>query len=110
MPRRVRTPAQDALDHAEFHARESDAGIGAAVWRADFEDGERVWDCIVADGHEWHFIRVVGVKLGSYPNLSTEDVEEGIISYATMLPAQGRIHRLVNANPLHIERRGAVVD
>ncbi len=70
MPRPV-TPSDDGrrpievyLAHAEFHAREDGAGIGAAVTRSGFERGTHVWRCIVSDGREWHYVRVLGHELG----------------------------------------------
>jgi hypothetical protein len=80
------------------------------VIRSALEDGQRVWDCIVSDGSEWHYVRVLGVDLGPYPSLSAEDVEQGIERFAGTLPEQDRIRHLLNANPLHIDRRGTVRD
>ena len=55
-------PSEDDLRaHAAFEARRSASGIGAAVARAGARDGEHFWECIVSDGEEWHFIRVLGV-------------------------------------------------
>jgi hypothetical protein len=105
-----RPPSEDYRAHAEFHARESPSGIGAAVSHSDFEGGQHTWEVIVSDGHEWHFVRVLGVDLGPYPNLSSEDVERAIERFADTLPAEGRIRHLLNANPLHIDRNGKVRD
>lgn len=104
------TPIEDYRAHAEFHARKSPAGIGAAVIHSGFEDSEHVWDCIVTDGREWHFVRVLGRDLGPRPSLSAEEVEAGIERFATTLPAQGRIRYLLDTNPLHIDRDGNVSD
>jgi hypothetical protein len=109
-PNHVRSPIEEYRAHAEFHARESPVGIGAAVTDSRFEDGQHIWDCIVTDGREWHYIRVRGVDLGPYPNLSSEDVEHGIERFAATLPAPDRIRHLLNANPLHIDRDGNVRD
>lgn len=103
-------PAKDFRAHAEFHARESPSGIGAAVIHSTSENGEHVWECIVTDGHEWHYVRVVGIGLGPFPNLSAEDVEWGIERFAATLPARDRIRHLLNANPLHIRADGTVSD
>ena len=84
-------PAKDYRAHAEFHARESPTGIGAAVVHSTFEDGAHVWDCIVTDGNEWHYVRVLGPDLGPFPNISAEDVEHGIERFAATLPARDRI-------------------
>jgi hypothetical protein len=84
------TPFDDYRVHAECHARESETGIGAAVIRSALEDGQRVWDCIVSDGSEWHYVRVLGVDLGPYPSLSAEDVEQSIERFAGTLPEQYR--------------------
>jgi hypothetical protein len=75
-----------------------------------FDDGDHVWECIVTDGREWHYIRVLGPELGPYPNLSPEDIEHGIEQFAARLPAQRRIDHLLNANPLHIDPDGTVRD
>jgi hypothetical protein len=100
----------DLRAHAEFHARESPAGIGVAVIRSSFEDGEHVWECIVSDGGEWHYIRVVSRDLGPFPNISTEDVEQAVERFAATLPAQNRLRHVLNANPLHLDRDGNVSD
>ena len=94
--------------HAEFRARANAAGIGAAVVSSEFEDVGHVWDCVVSDGREWHYIRVVGPDVGPYPNLSAEDVEQAIERYAATLPAQQRMRYLLNANPLRIDPGGRV--
>ena len=104
------TPVQQHLAHAQFHARESPTGIGAAVVSSGIEGGEHIWQCIVTDGREWHYVRVVGTGVGPFPNISTEDVEEGIRRFAVTLPSGGRIRHLLNANPMHIDRGGNVTD
>jgi hypothetical protein len=104
------TPVEEHLIHARFQARENPTGIGAAVVGSAFEDGRHVWNCIVTDGREWHYIRVLGVDLGPSPDISPEDVEQGIERFAATLPAPDRIRHLVNANPLHIDRDGIVED
>ena len=98
------------LAHARFHAREHPAGVGASVVRATFEDGERVWDCVVSDDREWHYMRVIGTDLGPFENLPSEEVEEGVMRFAQELPATYRIRHLLNGNPLHIDSTGAVTD
>jgi hypothetical protein len=109
-PNAVRSPAMDYLAHAEFHARESASGIGTAVTASRFENGRHIWDVIVTDGHEWHYIRVLGPDLGAYPQLGSEDIEESIERFAATLPEQYRIRHLLNANPLHVDRDGRVRD
>lgn len=104
------TPIQEHLAHGQFHARESTAGIGAAVISSETESGERAGECIVTDGREWHYVRVLGAGFGPFPNISTEDVEEGIQCFAATLPSQDRIGHLLNANPMHIDREGNVSD
>jgi hypothetical protein len=54
-------------------------------------------------GREWHYVRVVGVDLPPFPNISREQVEEGIERFAAALPARDRVRHLLNANPLHID-------
>jgi hypothetical protein len=104
------TPPAEALAHAQFHARGSAAGIGAAVVSSEIAGGEHAWECIVTDGDEWHYIRVLGTGVGPFPNISAEDVEQGIERFASTLPAPGRLRRLLNANPLHIDRNAVVTD
>lgn len=104
------TPVQQHLVHAQFHARESPTGIGAAVISSEIEGGEHTWECVVTDGREWHYVRVLGTGVGPFPGISAEDVEQGIERFAATLPAQHRIRHLLNANPLHIDRAGSVSD
>jgi hypothetical protein len=104
------TPIQEDLAHARFHARESATGIGAAVVSSEIEGRERSWECVVTDGREWHYVRVLGAGVGPFPNISAEDVEQGIERFAATLPAQDRLRHLLNANPLHIDRDGNVTD
>jgi hypothetical protein len=104
------TPVEDFRAHAEFHARESPSGIGAAVVESSVEADEHVWNCIVTDGHEWHYVRVVGIGLSPFRTLSTEDLESGIARFAATLPARDRIRHLLNANPLHVRPDGTVSD
>jgi hypothetical protein len=104
------SPAAGSLAHAEFHARESAVGLGAAVVTSTFERGAHVWDCIVTDRSEWHYVRVLGLDLGPFPSLSSEDVEMGVERFAATLPESHRIRHVLNANPLHIERDGTVHD
>jgi hypothetical protein len=96
--------------HAEFRARSNPSGIGAAVISSTFEGGEHVWECIVSDGHERHYVRVLSPDLGPFHNLSPEDVEQAIERFAATLPASNRIRHLLNANPLHLTRDGTVRD
>jgi hypothetical protein len=106
----LRSPTAEHLAHADFHARERPSGIGASVTNSSFEAGEHIWDAVVTDGHEWHYIRLVGSDLGPYPPLSTEDIEEAIERFAGTLPERYRIRHLLNANPLHVDREGNVRD
>ena len=104
-------PSEDDLRaHAAFEARRSASGIGAAVARSGYSDREHFWECIVSDGDEWHFIRVLGVDLGRFPDLAVEDIEQGIARFATTLPESYRLGALLNANPLHVDRSGTVRD
>jgi hypothetical protein len=98
----------DLRAHAAFEARRSASGIGAAVARSDYTDGEHVWECIVSDGKDSHFIRVLGVDLGPAPDLAPEDIERGIERFAATLPDAYRLGALLNANPLHMDRTGTV--
>jgi hypothetical protein len=102
-------PSEDELhDHAAFEAGRSASGIGAAVARSGYGDGEHFWECIVTDGKEWHFIRVLGIDLGPAPDLASVDIEQGIERFAGTLPESYRLGTLVNASPLHVDRSGAV--
>jgi|HubBroStandDraft_6_1064221.scaffolds.fasta_scaffold1492012_2 hypothetical protein len=98
----------DLRAHAVFEARRSASGIGAAVARSGYSDGRHFWECIVSDGEEWHFIRVVGLDLGASPDLTPEDIERGIERFAATLPESYRLRTLLNANPLHADRRGTI--
>jgi hypothetical protein len=69
-----------------------------------------VWECIVSDDREWHYIRVLGSGLGRFPDISVEAIEAGIERFAGTLPAQNRIYNLLDANPLHIDRDRCVRD
>jgi hypothetical protein len=102
-------PSEDDLRaHAVSEARRSASGIGAAVARSGYRDGGHFWECIVSDGEEWHFIRLIGVDVGPSPDLPPEDIERGIEQFAGTLPESYRLHTLLNANPLHVDRRGTV--
>ena len=96
--------------HAAFRAHRNGTGIGAALIRSTSNDTEHAWECIVTDGREWHYIRVLGSGLGPFPNISDEAVESGIERFAGTLPAQNRIYNLLNASPLHIDRNRSVSD
>ena len=104
------TPAEQYRAHAAFRARGSGTGIGAALVRSTANDREHVWECIVTDGREWHYIRVLGSGLGQFPDISVGEIESGIERFAGTLPAQNRIYNLLNANPLHIDRNRNVSD
>jgi hypothetical protein len=109
-------PADDAPSvetlraHAAFHASESTIGIGAAVVRSRPDGGDHVWECMVSDGHEWRYIQVIGLGVGRAPDLSSENIEQGIERFAATLPEPDRLRAVVNANPLHVDRQGTVTD
>ena len=109
-PKQVGTPVDEALAHAEFHAREGVSGIGSAVVRSGHEAGGHFWDCVVTDGRQWHYIRVIGPDLGPFAALSNEDIEAGIDRFAATLPPADRMRALLNANPLHVDRDGQISD
>ena len=102
--------AEKHLDHLAFRARFSNAAIGAAVVTARYEARHRSWDCIAGDRYEWHYLRVIGVDLGPFAGLPPEDIEDGIERFAATLPAEDRLHQLINFSPLHIDRHGTVDD
>jgi hypothetical protein len=109
VPRHSRTVGE-YLAHARFHARENRTGIGAAVVESTIRGDQRTWDCIVTDVHEWHYVRVLGTDVGPYPNISPEDVEEGIARFAARWEPPHRIRHVLNANPLHMDRTARITD
>jgi hypothetical protein len=116
MPDRFSDRSPDSLSeddlraHAAFEARRSVSGIGAAVARSVRSNDEHVWECIVSDGEQWHFIRVLGIDLGPSALIAPEDIEQGIERFAATLPDSYRLSALLNANPLHVDRAGTVSD
>jgi hypothetical protein len=107
----ARTPLDDFLAHAKFRAAENPSGIGATVTRSEFKDGKRVWECIVTDGHEWHYVEVIGSDLGPFAPVEPEELEDAIERFAAaVVPPEYRLRALVNANPLHVNRQGEVTD
>jgi hypothetical protein len=103
-------PEEEAREHARFHAQRSAAGIGAAVLRSGFTAGEHYWDCVVTDGEAWHYIRVIGRDVGPYPAFSAPQIGRAIERFVARLPPAYRLRGLINANPLHIDRSGAIDD
>jgi hypothetical protein len=81
---------------------------GVAVAQAGYSHGEPFWECIVSDGHEWHFVRVLGIDLSPAEELPIEDIEHGIERFAATFPESDRLRELLNANPLHVDRSGTV--
>lgn len=110
MPVTLTGLAEEHLDHLAFRARCNDTGIGAAVVTAKYQTGHRRWDCIVGDGDKWHYVQVIGVDLGPFAGLPPEDIEDGIERFAASLPAEDRLHQLINFSPLHIDRQGTLGD
>jgi hypothetical protein len=104
------TYAEQYRAHAAFRARRNGIGIGAALVRSTSDESEHVWECIVTDGREWHYIRVLGPGLGQFPDIRVAEIESGIERFAGTLPAQNRIYNLLNANPLHIDRNRNMSD
>jgi hypothetical protein len=102
--------AEQYRAHAASRARRNGTGIGAALVRSTSNESEHEWECIVTDGRDWHYIRVVGSDLGQFPDISVEVIESGIERFAATLPAHNRIYNLLNANPLHIDRSRRVSD
>jgi hypothetical protein len=105
-----RPDTEEVREHAEFNARASVSGIGAAVARAEYRDGHHVWECVVSDGHEWHHIEVIGTDVVGFEELENDDIEQGIDRFAATLSSSYRLTALQNANPLHIDRAGQVTD
>jgi hypothetical protein len=104
-------PDQDEVrEHAEFNAGEGASGIGAAIVRAEYRNGQHVWECVVTDAREWHYIEVIGTDIGGFEELESDDIEQGIDRFAATLSPDYRLQALMNANPLHIDRSGRVSD
>lgn len=101
---------ENQLTSAVVRAGQSESRIGAAVVRSVPTEAAHRWDCLATDRHEWHYLRVLGVDLGPFPNLSPHRIEEGIERFAGTLPAAYRITHLLNANPLHVDGSGSVSD
>jgi hypothetical protein len=110
VPMTLSGTAAEHLDHLAFRARCSDTGIGAAVVTAKYEARHRSWDCIVGDAEKWHYVEVIGVDLGPFAGLPPEDIENAIERFAATVPAEDRLHQLINFSPLHIDRHGTVGD
>ncbi|HWC86100.1 MAG TPA: hypothetical protein VG388_06155 [Solirubrobacteraceae bacterium] len=110
MSERERPPTEVFRAHAEFRARESPSGIGAAVTSSSFKEGGHRFDCIVTDGDVWHYIWVLAPELGPFPNIAPEDVETAVERFAVGLPAADRLGQLLDAAPLHLDRAGVVHD
>jgi hypothetical protein len=100
----------DARAHAEFQARRNCCGIGASVTRVSQDGEDRTWQCVISDGHNWHYIRLIGEGRGRFPNFSPVAVEESIYRFAESLPESGRLWHLLNANPLRMSPHGIVRD
>jgi hypothetical protein len=100
----------DLREHAEFNARDSASGIGASVVRAEYRDGHHIWECMVTDRQEWHYIEVIGTDIVGFEELDPEEIERGIDRFAATLRSSYRFQALLNANPLHIDRGGQVTD
>jgi hypothetical protein len=105
-----RPDQEEVREHAEFNARRSASGIGAAVVRAEYRNGQHVWECVVTDVREWHYIEVIGTDLSGFEELESDDIEHGIDRFAGTLSSDYRLQALMNANPLHIDRTGHVTD
>jgi hypothetical protein len=104
-------PGDEAYrEHADFRARMSASGIGAAAVRSEFKDDRHVWECIVSDGRDWEYLTVIGEDLGPFPSVSAEDVERGVERFAGALPPAYRLRAVLNANPLHVDSHGVVSD
>ncbi|HTU84020.1 MAG TPA: hypothetical protein VMF57_00525 [Solirubrobacteraceae bacterium] len=100
----------DLREHAEYNARFSASGIGAAVVRDEYREGHRAWECVVTDREEWHYIEVIGSDLTGFEELGSEQIERGIDRFAATLRSSYRMQALLSANPLHIDRSGQVTD
>jgi hypothetical protein len=105
-----RPDLEEVREHAEFNARGSASGIGAAVARTEYRDGHHVWECVVSDGQEWHYIEVIGTDVVGFEELQNDEIERGIDRFAATLSSSYRMNALLNANPLHIDRGGQVTD
>ena len=102
--------AEEHRERAELRARKSASGIGAAVTRSESEGGGHAWQCIVTDGRQWHYLRVIGTGVGPFPDIYPEGIERGIEQLAGTLPTEGRLQYLLDMNPLHMDVDGNVGD
>jgi hypothetical protein len=109
-PAADRPDSEDVREHAEFNARASASGIGAAIERTEYRDGHHVWECVVSDGQEWHHIEVIGTDVVGFEELENDEIERGIDRFAATLSSAYRLTALQNANPLHINRAGQVTN
>jgi hypothetical protein len=96
--------------HAAFRAGHNPSGIGAAVVGAGFRAGNHVWECIISDGTEWHYVEVVGAGIGEFSELPEDEIEAGIERFAAGLAPEYRLRAVLNASPLRIDSRGHVGD
>ena len=102
-------PSDDDLRaEAAFKAGRSASGVGATVTESGYGNGEHFWECIVSDGHESEFIRVLGLDVSPSPDIGPEAIEQGIERFAATLPESDRLRALLSASPLHVDRSGTV--
>ena len=102
-------PSEDELRaQVAYRAQRNGSGIGAAVTRASRAGEDHVWECVIGDGRQWHYIRVAGTQLGAFPSVVNEDIEQGVEQFAATLPASDRLQALLNHSPLHIDANGTV--
>jgi hypothetical protein len=103
-----RDPVEYYVESAKSRAAESGIGVGVAVVRSGYKDGHHLWECIVSDGNEWHYLDVVGEGLGQFEEFSPERIERGVEQFAAAEPAENRLQAVRNANPLHINEAAQV--
>jgi hypothetical protein len=105
-------PHDEPREHATVRARLSPSGIGAAVVEStvDAHRREHRWSCVVTDGREHRYIRVIAPGLGPFERLAPVVVEEALERFADRHPSHDRLRGLVNASPVHLDRDGQAYD
>jgi hypothetical protein len=107
---RDQEPVNYYVEAAKARASENGIGVGVAVVESEYKDGGRVWECVAADGNEWHYLQVIGTDLGSFEDLEPEVIERGVERLAAGEPEDYRLGAVLNASPLHINKQGVVTD
>ena len=73
-----RPPTADFVSHAEFHVREDGTGVGAVVVGSSLEHGEQMWELVVREADECHYVRVLGSALAPVSHYLDREHRAGI--------------------------------